>query len=323
MQTNYSIASPAAILGGVAAACGATALLVRDAFVTGFTVDHALMPVLVGITILAGHLVWQAARRGRVFSACGLALLAILGSGLTVYETAGRRAEIRDTSVAAADDTEKQRQHTRKMLAEAEEILAKHRAARDAECASGKGRKCDGLTYTADTWAAAVIGYKAELAKLPPPKPVDPKAERIAALSGLFFGAKDADVKKAVAILEPFALPLFLELGAIVLFSFGLSSKPRSRPAEAPAVPAQQPVVETKQPETPPSKPNGGAVSKIDAERDLVTYLAIHKQVPSQDELAARWQVGKGTVSRWLADFEERGLIRRTQVGHYKMIEAA
>ena len=185
------------------------------------------------------------------------------------------------------------------------------------------GKKCDGRTYTADTWGAAVTGYKVELAKLPPPKPVDPKAERIAALSSFFFGVKDADMRKAVAIVEPFALPLFLELGAIVLFLFGLSSKPKSSPVVVPTEPAIVPAVDFQATDVPPSKPNGGTVTKIEAERDLVTYLAIHKQVPSQDELAARWNLGKGTVSKWLADWEERGLIRRIQVGHHKMIESA
>lgn len=326
---HYSKASPAAIIGGVAAACGATALLVRDALVTGLTVDHALAPVLVAITILAGHLVWQAVRRGRVFSACGLALLAILGSALTVYETAGRRAEVRDTSVAAASDTEKQRQHLRKMLAEAEEILVKHRASRDTECATGKGKKCDGLQYTASTWEAAVSGYKAELAKLPPPKPVDPKAERLAAVLGFLVGVEDASVKKAVATLEPFALPLFLEFGAIILFGFGLPSRPKPRstvsPVEpvAPAVPAPQPAVEPRVIEAPPSKPNGGAVTKLQAERDLVTLLAMGKTIESQEWLAQRWNVGESAVSKWLAIWEREGLVKRSQSGRYKIVEAA
>lgn len=321
MKFSYHIASPAAIIGGVATAGGAMALLVRDAFVTGWTVDLALMPILVATAILAGHLFWQAVRCGRVLSAAGLALLAILCSGYVVYETTGRRAEVRDVTVAAANDTEKQRQHLLKMLREAEVILAGHRATASAECASGPGKRCAGATYTVSTWESAVTGYETKLAKLPSPKPVDPKAERFAAFVGLFTSAKDADVRKAVAIFEPFALPLILELGSIVFFSYGLSSR-RRRNTVAAVAPVEQAAVPVADPPSPPS-PKGGSMTKIEAERDLVTLLAMGTAIESQDWLAERWNLGKGTVSRWMHDWEQAGLITRTQYGKQKMIAPA
>lgn len=321
MKIFYNIRSPAAILGGVAASGGATALLVRDATITGLTVDIALMPILVALTILAGHLFWQALRGGRVISAAGLVLLAIFGSGLIVYETMGRRAEIRDVKVATASDVEERRQHLKKMLVEAQAALGTHRTAMDAECASGKGKKCDGLTYTVSTWDSAVTGYEAKLAKLPPPTPVDPKAERIAAtlaLMGLQF--KAGEVQKAVATLEPFAMPLFLEFGSIILFGFGLAHRRRPAiPAPAPAeqvTPAAEPIP------TPPS-PKGGSVAQIEAERDLVTLMALGTPIPSQDWLAERWGVQKGTVSKWMSKWERAGIVTRASVGRCKQIEAA
>lgn len=318
MRFHYTIASPAAIVGGVAAAVGAIALLVRDAFTSGWSVDHALMPVLVGVTILSGHLLWEALRRGRVIAALGLALLAIFGSGLTVIEAMGRRAEVRDVKVASAVDVETQRKHLRVMLTEAEEILAKHRALLATECASGKGKKCDGMTYTVLTWESAVAGYEAKLAKLGAPKPVDPKGERVAAVVAFFTSLKEGDVKQGVALLEPFAMPLFLELGSIVLFSFGFSG--RKKREIAAAVPAEQ-VTPVADPSSP--SPKGGSMTKLEAERDLVTLLALGKAIPSQDWLAERWGVGKGTISKWMSDWEERGLVIRTQSGHCKVIEAA
>lgn len=318
MRFHYTIASPAAIVGGVAAAGGAIALLVRDAFVSGWSVDHALMPVLVGITILAGHLLWEALRRGRLIAALGLALLAIFGSSLTVIEAMGRRAEVRDVKVASAIDVETQRKQLRTMLTEAEEILGKHRALLATECASGKGKKCDGMTYTVLTWESAVAGYEAKLAKLGAPKPVDPKGERVAAVVAFFTSLKEGDVKQGVALLEPFAMPLFLELGSIVLFSFGFSSG-RKKPIAAEA-PAEQ-VTPVAAPKLPP--PKGGTMTKLEAERDLVMLLALGKSISSQDELAERWGVGKGTASKWLSDWEERGLVTRAQYGRCKQIVAA
>ncbi len=299
MMSKYTIVSPAAILGGMAAACGAVALLVRDAWQTGFTVDHALMPVLVGITILTGHLLGSAVRSGRLISAAGLALLTILGSGLTIYETMGRRAEVRDTSVASADDTVKQRQRLAKKLTEAEEILGKHRADRDNECASGKGKKCDGLQYTAGTWEAAVTGYKAEITKLPPPKPVDPKAERLAAvLSILGVGAQEADIKKLVATLEPFALPLFLELGSIILFSFGIGRRRQDIAAIAPieAVadnPATAPTLEPRQPRVDPKPPTPSGKRGRRADPKVIDFVRQFRErtgkAPSGGEVQANF----------------------------------
>ena len=243
---RYTIASLAATLGGAAAAAGSIALLVRDAWSGGFTVEICLMPVLVGLTILTGLMAGRAVRRGRVISAAGLLLLAMFGSGLVVYEQAGRRAELRDLKVASADSNSVQRQIDLKKLREAEEILTKHRAARDAECSGGKGKVCDGKQYTVDTWEAAVKGYKVELAKQPP-VPVDPRAERIAALLKVFgVRVEDATVKTIVAIFEPIALPLFLEGCSILLLGYGLSPVARGRVARVsgkrtPLVPVEAP----------------------------------------------------------------------------------
>lgn len=320
MKTHYPKAGLAAITGGAAAALGATALLVRDVATTGLTVEIALMPVLVGLAVLSGHLLSDAVRRGRLLTASGLALLAILASGYTVYETMGRRAEFRDLKVAAASDTAAQRQHLTKMLREAEDALRTHRAKLSSECPSGQGRRCDGLTYTVSTWASAVTGYETQLAKLPPPVPVDPKAERIAAVVALLTGYKEPEIKRVVAIVEPFALPLILELASIILFSTGLSSVRRARDAKA---------VTSAEPVTPaasegPSKPDDGPATKVEAERDLVTLLALGHPVPSQDWLKERWRLGsKGTVSKWLAEWEDAGIVTRHQLGKCKQINAA
>jgi hypothetical protein len=332
MQANYHISSPAAIAGGVVASGGAMALLVRDAWITGWTVDLALMPALVGLTILAGHLLWTALRHGRAFSVVGLALLSILGSALVVYETAGRRGEVRDVKTAGVAGTEAKRSELQQRLREAEEILATHRKAASAECASGVKKRCEGMTYTVSTWESAVTGYETKIGKLPPPSPVDPKAARIAAVLDLAgVTVKPEAVKRAVATLEPFALPLFLELGSIVLFSFGISQRQRkvamvaipTIPAKmvAPAAPKAPPVAETK--ETVAQSSTG--MTKIEAERDLVTLLALGKPIPSQDWLVERWDMEgkKGTISKWVADWEADGIITRTQVGARKVIGAA
>lgn len=59
---------------------------------------------------------------------------------------------------------------------------------------------------------------------------------------------------------------------------------------------------------------------KTQAEADLRGLLATLRQIPSQDVLAVRWGVRKGTVSRWLADWP---WVSREQVGRVKFITEA
>lgn len=318
MRFKYTIASFPAIVGGVAAAGGAIALLVRDAFISGWTVELALMPVIVGLAILSGHLSWRALCGFRLLAAAGLTVLSILCSGFVVYETMGRRAEVRDVKVASAVDTEKRRQHLQTMLREAEEILAKHRALLSQECASGTGKRCSGITYSVMTWESAVAGYETQIKKLGPQTPADPKADRFAAVLSLFVGAKDADIKRNVATFEPIVLPLILEFGSMVLFGFGFSSSRRQKTVAVQPAEQVTPVADQK-----PLPPKGGTMTKLEAERDLVMILALGKPISSQDELAERWNVGKGTISKWMVDWEERGLVTRAQYGRCKQIVAA
>lgn len=59
---------------------------------------------------------------------------------------------------------------------------------------------------------------------------------------------------------------------------------------------------------------------KTQAEDDLRGLLATLRQIPSQDVLAVRWGVRKGTVSRWLADWP---WVSREQVGRVKFLTEA
>ena len=72
---------------------GATALLCEDAYHSGhITVQHALMPVLTASTVAAAVFAHKRLGQWKVFAAFVIALLAVLGSGLTVYGTIGRVA---------------------------------------------------------------------------------------------------------------------------------------------------------------------------------------------------------------------------------------
>lgn len=221
-MSTYHVHSWPAIFGGSLAALGSCALLVADVgSLSALTVDKALMPVLVGLTVLTGHLAWQAWHELRVFSALGMLIVSCVGIGLTVTDAMGRRAELRDTGVRLADDAETRRAALTRKMSEAVEILETHRTARDRECATGKGKLCDGKAYTVSTWEAAVAGYEAQIGRLPKPQAVDAKGARVAAVAGL-MGYSGETARRGFALVEPFMLPALLELASIVLFGFGV-----------------------------------------------------------------------------------------------------
>jgi len=51
--------------------------------------------------------------------------------------------------------------------------------------------------------------------------------------------------------------------------------------------------------------------------------VARAEALPSQDSLAERWGCHKGMASKWLADFERRGLVSRAQFGRCKRVAVA
>ena len=184
---------------------------------------------------------------------------------------------------------------------------------------------------------AAAKGHRADLAKLPPVEIVGSRAARMAQVIAI-FAADEAKAKATLErdfmLFEPFAYSLFLEIGALAAFGYGFSHRRRVaiRPAndgngqavKVPAsvtFPALKPVTVAG-----PAKPKRSArpagngyrnryrPSKAEAERVIVTRLAKGVTVPAQQELVTEWGVSNACVSRWLAEWEWRGVIPARQV---------
>ncbi len=80
----------------------------------------------------------------------------------------------------------------------------------------------------------------------------------------------------------------------------------------------------------PNGSPNNGGgprvrrFTKDEAAADLVTRLALGERFASQDELKERYGVAKSTMSDWLREFEQQGLIpNRRTVGRCKQLTKA
>ena len=222
--TKYYLHSIPSTVGGIVAAGFSIALLCADGFATGFTFKHAAMPALVGLTVLFAHEAWRAGKELKLVSFVAFLALAAFGSGVIISETMGRTAESRDAKVSEATKDVNayaallaNLDRANKLASEAESWVA-------SECKTGVGPKCRGVTFTRDQRLAFAEKLRKDAEAHKAPAPIDSKADRVAALAAL-FGYGETTVKAAVHTFEPFVLPLFLELGAIFLFGFGIRTR--------------------------------------------------------------------------------------------------
>ena len=215
-MTTYQIRSPLAMCACAISGSLSILLLVEPSFNDGFT-HRLIVPVAVSIGLVSmaiitgvlahGHGLWTA-------SGAALALVSVGLSGAIVWEQSGRRAQTRVSTQTVVVDATKERARLTKLRAEADQILTAHRAAQARECASGKGKRCDGMSYTVRTWEAALEGYDAKLRGVPSPTP-DAKVETISTAAEL--AGYDAKTARAwVSLVDPLLVPLLLELAAII-----------------------------------------------------------------------------------------------------------
>lgn len=312
-MTTYQIRSPLAMCACAISGSLSILLLVEPSFNDGFT-HRLIVPVAVSIGLVSmaiitgvlahGHGLWTA-------SGAALALVSVGLSGAIVWEQSGRRAQTRVTTQVVVVDATKERARLTKLRAEADQILTAHRAAQARECASGKGKRCDGISYTVRTWEAALEGYDAKLRGVPAPTP-DAKVETISTAAELL--GKDAKTARAwVSLIDPLLVPLLLELAAILcgVVAFG------PRVAEPSAVaPVSKPGSTGNSQETAHSahvlrfcrsteeSRETRHASPLKVETDEARILRALKakggKIGSQDELGIVVGVSKGEVSKML-----------------------
>lgn len=329
-MTTYQIRSPLAMCACAISGSLSILLLVEPSFNDGFT-HRLIVPVAVSIGLVSmaiitgvlahGHGLWTA-------SGAALALVSVGLSGAIVWEQSGRRAQTRVTTQVVVVDATKERARLTKLRAEADQILTGHRAAQARECASGKGKRCDGISYTVRTWEAALEGYDAKLRGVPSPTP-DAKVETISTAAKL--SGYDADKARAwVSLVDPLLVPLLLELAAILcgVVAFGPKASTDltgSKGLTGSTVSADMaPDFSAFSPEKPqettlsagieaPANENAESeksekslrysVSLLDIADDVLVPIVERRggEVSSQAHLAKLAQLGEGTVSKMLA----------------------
>lgn len=303
MSTHSSTARKLAIVAGIAATGGALAILCGDVFTTGhWSLDHALMPVIVGITILAGHLVGTALRSWKIGSAAGFALLFVIGTGLTVYTSVGRQAKTAETEIASveANNAAIKEAHSelilaRRRLADAEGMIAKETGK------GGCGKICKDWTQRANEVRSHIALQVAGIERLGAPKPVAPRADRAAEVLALFGVEKDK-AKRYFQLFEPFAYSLFLELAAIVAFGFGFGQ----RKADA------EEVVITPEPGPVMVAPSTSTERRAAVHSFVAAHIVRHGHPPQLHTMQAMhreafgMELPKSTASRWRLEAEAK-----------------
>ena len=224
-------------------------------------------------------------------------------------------------------------------------------------CRDGKGNHCKGAIATAEI-AAQRVSEAAETVKaandaywllvgkltMMPAAQVENADLKAAAevISKLpWVSASEEAIEATLLLLFPFGLALFTEIGAIVGFGLIFETRASGRRTVSAAVTPHPETVSPppagprlqRFPETVTRKPSAtvlqlplkprGLLSKSETLAFVQAEITQRGSIPSQGAIAAQCGRRKGTVSRWLRDWEKSGLISRQQEGRCKVVASA
>lgn len=220
-----------AITVGVAATGGALAILLADPVTTGnWRLDHVLLPVVVAITIAAGHLSGSALRGWRILPAMGFALIFAVGTVLTVYSSVGaQKSGAGARQEASAAFRNNAIESKRAELKRARDRLDMANAMTEREMTGSRcGGRCNDWKLRAQEVQAHVDQLDRELQGMGALQVAPSKARPFAEAMGVLgFDARQVEI--IAATFEPFAFSLLFELTAIVAFGFGLGGHAPAR----------------------------------------------------------------------------------------------
>ena len=266
----------------------ASVVLVSEDVLNGhpLTATTAIQPLLVLGATAAAVLAHHRAIQLHLLAACVFGVLAVAGSGLVVFNALARTAGMQDAQHAAG-------MRSARAL---DSKLAELRTAKD-----GAAKECRVLGERCKAWQARVDALQAASDGMEV-RAVDPRADTIAAMATL-VGLDGTWVRALVLAFAPASLPVWIELAAA---AFLAAAFPASRNRQQfQTVPAAS--------EGTVSIPSH-AWSQAAALRDFQAM----RQSGAQQFLAQKWGRAESTISRWLAEWERDGLIRRNRVGKEK-----
>lgn len=224
MSSRNTASRALAIVCGAAASCGALSTLCSDAIRSGhWTIEHGMMPLIVGIAIASGHLTRSALSEWKLFSALGFLAVFCLATIATVYNSVGRQSAMSDQAGLAIEAHNAAVDAALADLAAARAIKASADAETEREAKDGGcKRNCQFWRDRATETEKKIAEHEGKVAALGPKEISHPRAEKAAQLAALFGFAHD-QTKRTIALLEPFLTALMYEVAAIVSLNFAFA----------------------------------------------------------------------------------------------------
>jgi hypothetical protein len=283
--------------------------------------------VLVG-TFASGHLLSEQLRQRRLLPTLGLLLLFCAGTFYCVTASGGRNAASSGANAELVHKDNDDRARVEADLKTAKDRLKEAQDKEADECASGPGTKCKGRKATREERQTYVNVLEAQLRLMDPQRSEYPELRHAAKLFASIVSASEQTIFDRLVLWFPFVKAIFAEIATLVFGAIGFGHrKPMETVLPKLETLSRKPreTLIARKPKQSfgflPRKQSGKPFSKDEALADLLAYVARNGSLPSQDTLKARFGVGsKGTVSKWLAEWEAKGLISRSQVGRCKEI---
>lgn len=344
MQTHTTIRSWPSIIAGMACATATAAVLLEDVWRGApFTTTHGLSILAIMVTIAAGHWAWSDLMSRRVFSGLALAVLSLAGTSYIVVASGARNAEHAVTRSSAIESRNADRASAAADVKRARDYHSTAKADETKEC-TRIGPQCEKRKRVVDAAWGHVLAQEARRSAMGPVELVNGgyvhAAKVLAAIPGVTASADLIEGK--LTLLMPFVLVVLAEFGTVLFIARGLGTYPPSTSMAyyANGAPSGGSEVRTDGPVPSPDSPAvrlptyTETIRSVKADRRtekeealayLTTQLALGRTFPSQDTLAGLWNRPKQTVSDWLKEWSEAGLIptpRRT-VGRFKMLALA
>lgn len=321
-MSSTTISRAIAIVAGTLSAAAALAVMLHSPDGENphaLTLDHALMPVVILLTITAGHYAPKAFGEWRLASGLGWLAVAIVGTTVTLYTSLGRQNAVTDSQIKSVEEINRQRRELSAKITATSKLLEKSMSEQSTRCAKSLNTdSCRGTLLNVKSFTSTVERLQKQLRELGPERTVAPRATRLAETVALFTGWDAEVLRTRVMALEPFAYAILFEIGALVAFGYAFT---RSKEATVIPRPASSADAATPQEVTGPSveplapRPRR-SVSKTEARAQVAEIPSVNRQ----DELADRLGVHKSTMSRWLKQWERDGLVTRENSGRAKTV---
>jgi hypothetical protein len=223
MKTHTTIRHPGAIALGCFFAGVTGYVLFKDVLEgAGVTTNHVLALGALVAALASAHMALPELKAGRVVSALTLGLLFVGSTSYVVISSGARNAETAATKAAAIAQVNANRARVEAERSKAQTMLDEERKALARECASGKGRKCEGVQAAVAAYAAAVAEHDAKLEAMKPAQRENAGYAHASEVLAATPGATSAEIERRLKLLLPFVVVVIAELGTIAVLNIGI-----------------------------------------------------------------------------------------------------